>query len=267
MNLSVLFVTYNRSNLLKKAVGSLIPFLERTALKYEVVVADDYSAPEHKELMRALPVDRIVGGSANVGTGANTNRGLEECRAPFILQIQDDWEYLGTEAELIWAAALLENDPEIGVLQLAQTNSDLPASERSFRNNGYVVFRNDGLFWNRSCGVRPYGDIPHLKRRGFIDDIGPYLEGVPMGVGENDFKRRVATQRKWKVAQIGRLPLFRHLGEVASFNRASLSHPVVRVLRAIPLFGPGLERVLRRAITGLDHGCARMWSPVFEVLR
>lgn len=258
--LSVLFISYNRSELLRGAVATLRLALDRSGIPYEIIVADDCSDPGHANVVDSIDAVTVVRGSRNNGLGANANNGLRACRGRYILQVQDDWEYIGTPTDLQAVVDILDRDGCIGILQMTPVGCDIPASRRDFAHAAYLVFPNDGLPWRRSCDVRPYSDCPHIKRREFVDSVGPYVEGTPMTICETEYKHRVAVQRKWQVAQLVDLPLFRHMGKEHSLNPGGRRHLVVKALHAIPGIGPLFERMLRRGIRWADHMSAMAWS-------
>jgi glycosyltransferase involved in cell wall biosynthesis len=263
IDVSVLFISFNRSDLLRVALRSLKKH-SRALGSCEFVVSDDGSSGDHLANIAALDFDTHVWAKRNSGLGANVNRGMRACKGKLILQIQDDWEFVGDASALRRCIDILQADRRVGILQLTPVSSDLPVEQRSVASSSYRIFRNDGLPWSRSCRVRPYSDCPHLKLREFIEDLGPYLEAVPMGICENDYKARVARQRKWRVAQFDGGPIFRHLGAESSFNSAGQTHPAIAAIRRVPLIGTRAERLLRGTVALFDHMCARFWSRLFS---
>lgn len=258
--LSVVFISYNRSELLVRSVTSTVRAIEKLGVTYEIIIADDCSSAVHAEAIDAMGADKVVKPAQNSGLGANVNSGLRACNGKYILQIQDDWEFVGSKAALFQAIEVLRVNRSVGIVQLTPVHSDLRPKSYATDSGKLLVFKNDGLPWNRSCGVRPYSDCPHLKRSEFVADMGEYLEGVPMGVCENDFKRRVAVQRKWRVALLAELEMFVHLGAEVSLNPGGKRNPLVIRIRSIPLLGNGLEQIARKAFHQLDHLCAVIYS-------
>jgi glycosyltransferase involved in cell wall biosynthesis len=218
--LSCLYITYNRSSLLEKSLNSIRENLRALPMSEEFVVADDCSSEAHLNVIELLPFDTRVIAKKNMGLGANSNKGILACKGEYILQLQDDWLFVGKSEDILRALAILESDPQVGIVQLNITKSDLQHEHKTTAQGGcYIVFPNDFLPWNRSCGFRPYSDQPHIKRRQFVEDLGPYLEGVPMTEMENQYKKRVANQSRWKVACLSQTDsLFEHLGEALSFR-------------------------------------------------
>lgn len=221
--LSVLYITYNRSELLQESLYSLKKAIEDTELDCEFVLSDDASTDQHKNILQTLGFDVVSIASQNAGLGANCNRGLGSCSGDYIMQLQDDWLYNAGAREIIAALEIFQLQPKVGIIQFNQTGSDLPRHRISSPHGfNFDLLANDHLPWGRRCSIRPYSDQPHIKRREFVADIGGYMEGVPMEVMENDYKKRVANQSKWHVAQLVQSePIFRHLGEQKSFRKNS----------------------------------------------
>lgn len=252
--ISFLFITYNRSDLLIKSFSSLREAALNLGVPVEFVVSDDASSPEHQIVINGLGFDKYVIASVNSGLGSNQNRGLENCTGELIFQIQDDWIFVGQPSDLTDAIQVLQSDPEVGIVQLTDVMSDLP-SDRRVTPSGvvYDVFRNDRLPWNRDCGLRPYSDCPHIKSIRFIEEIGPYKEGVVMAVTEHDFKRRVATQGRWRVAHMNSRKLFIHIGAEHSLNPGGKRNKLIAFLHKIPFVGKWIESIIRKIWRGADH--------------
>lgn len=203
MLISCLYITYNRSDLLEESFSILRKKLHKIGLNVEYVVADDASDEEHVERIRRMPFDEFVLGDKNVGLGGNCNRGLKACSGELVLQMQDDWRLVRGGELIAHAVMVLQDDPEIGIVQLRPTYSDLPIEVRHTRDGvRYEVYANDHLPWIRGSGLRPYSDNPHIKTRAFIEGIGAYTSGVPMEETELEYKKRVANQHQWRVAGV-----------------------------------------------------------------
>jgi len=240
--LSALFLTYNRVDLLAEAIASLRVALSAMTVETEVVVSDDASTGEHAAQLAALDADCLVSAKTNRGLGHNHNQGLRACRSDAILSIQDDWRFVGRRADLEAALAILAWDGEVGLVNLMPPPQPLPGEQRALPGGAtYWVFDNDGQRRVRPCGARPYSDRPHLKRRAFVADLGPYREDLPMTRSELDFQRRVAEQRRWRVAWLTGARAFDHLGAERSFNPGSPLGRRMDKAVALPVVGPALQ--------------------------
>src|SRR5450759_3327150 len=92
VDVSVLFITYNRSDLLEIAFRSIRERVDFGNLRVEFIVSDDASDPKHLSRIRSLPFDKHVLSAKNRGLGNNCNKGIAAADGKYILQIQDDCE-------------------------------------------------------------------------------------------------------------------------------------------------------------------------------
>ena len=70
VDVSILFITYNRSDLLEIAFQSVREGMDFGNLRVEFVVSDDASDPAHLSRVRSLPFDKHVLSARNKGLGA-----------------------------------------------------------------------------------------------------------------------------------------------------------------------------------------------------
>jgi len=183
---SVLFITYKRFDLLKPTVES---FLRNTDYpNLELVIADDGSGSEIQAQIRTLPAHRFSLPEKHRGLGANNNSGLRLCTGKYILMIQDDWLCHGPSDYLSNAVAVLEANPEVGIINFAGVNHP-PDFNRRLKGN------------DQPCYVTPvpmishkeeflYCDQPHIRSRAVLNSIGYYVENRDMDKCEVDYSTR-----------------------------------------------------------------------------
>jgi glycosyltransferase involved in cell wall biosynthesis len=194
---SVLFVTYKRFDLLKKAVES---FQRNTAYpNLELVITDDGSGPEIQAQIRTLRADVFALLPKNRGLGANNNNGIRRCNGKYILMIQDDWECRGPADYLANAVAVLEANPRLGFIHFAGAPhpSDLAQPLQGSAEPCYVVPRphEDGR-----AEIFFYSDQPHIQSRASFDHVGYYKEDRDMDKCEIDYNRRWKNQTQFLTA-------------------------------------------------------------------
>ena len=239
-DLSVLFLTYNRADILLTTYAAMREALARIPdLTCEYIVADDNSAPEHRRLLGQLEGARIMSSERNGGLSHNHNKGMAACAAPLILSLQDDFLFTGAPELIAQAVDILRSDPEVGDVNFVSHPVPLPSEQRRTPAGvGYIVFENDLMGVPRATSDRPYSDRPHLKRKAFAADVGPYREDLPMTKAELDYQMRVACQTRWRVAYLAGCDGFEHVGADRSFNPAQLRHQRIERLEALPIVGP-----------------------------
>lgn len=244
VDVSVLFITYNRSDLLEIAFQSIREQMDFGSLRVEYVVSDDATdAPNHLKIL-SMPFDKFVIAERNMGLGNNQNKGIAATSGRYILQIQDDLEFIGDKALVLTALEILESDHDIGIIQLINQTPSVPHEVRYLENGTrYLVFENDRIPQIRDSGARPYSDQPHLKRRQFCEDIGPYKEGIHMTIMELTYQKEVANQNRWRVASMSQSSSFNHLGAERSFNPCHLRARRLEKIEHFHFVGPFFKRL------------------------
>lgn len=244
VDVSVLFITYNRSDLLEITFHSVRERIDFGRLRVEFVVSDDASDAAHLARIRSLPFDKHVLSAANRGLGNNCNKGIAATEGRYILQIEDDCEYVGARSLISTALEILQTDRDVGIVQLTHQTPGVLHEVRCLGDGTrYLVYENDGISQRRDCSVRPYSNQPHLKRRQFWEDIGPYSEGVPMTDMELTYQQQVACQNQWRVATLAQASAFKNLGTERSFNPCVVRARRLERLERYLLVGPFLRRL------------------------
>jgi hypothetical protein len=239
VDISVLFITYNRADLLEITFSTLRERADFGGMSVEFIVSDDASDEPHLSRIKALPFDKHALSPINRGLADNCNKGIAQTAGQYILQIQDDCEFVGLPTLIRTAVQILHQDPEVGLVQLTHQTPDVAHEIRQLPDGTmYRAFDNDGVRQRKETAARPYSDQPHLKRRAFHNAIGPYLENVSMVDMELEYQQRVACQGRWRIAAIELPPGFRHLGGERSFNPAQLRAKRIKRWESYALVGP-----------------------------
>lgn len=94
-SVTIAIPTYNRSQLLKKSLQSV---LAQTHADLEVLVLDNASEDDTQSVVNALADPRIkyIGSSENIGLFRNWNRAIKLKRSPYLVILPDDDELLPT---------------------------------------------------------------------------------------------------------------------------------------------------------------------------
>jgi len=194
---SVLFVTYKRIDLLKKAVES---FRQNTDYpRLELVIADDGSGPQMQVEIRKLPVDVFALAPKNRGLGANNNNGIRHCNGKYVLMVQDDWECRGPVDYLTNAVSVFEANPQLGFINFAGAPhpADLNLPLKGSAEPCYVTPRP---YEGSDKEEFLYCDQPHLRSRTSLDAIGSYIEDRDMEKCETDYNFRWKHQTQFLTA-------------------------------------------------------------------
>lgn len=188
---SALFITWKRFDMLKPTVES---FLRNTDYpNLELVIADDGSGPEIQAQIRTLPVHRFSLPQKHRGLGANNNSGLRLCTGKYILMIQDDWCCQGPPNYLSNVVAVLEANPEVGIINFAGTNHP-PDFNRRLKGSDEPCYVTPRPLEDGHKEYFLYSDQPHIRSRAALDIIGYYIEDRDMERCEADYSLRWKNQ-------------------------------------------------------------------------
>ena len=248
---SIVFVTFNRIETLRPTVASFLAVTDYPRDRLELVVADDASISEVRAAIREMDFDVFALSSLNRGMGANVNQGLAAASGDYILQLQDDWECVGPADYLRRAVAVMQAWPAVGMVICRHHPQRLPKREIPTIGKDLVrIFDHDPARQVRAVGQHAYTDWPHVKRRTFIEAIGPYKEGRRMWETELDYAQRVNAQTSFFIADIVGLDAFRHIGGGLSYNRGPWTARFSMALERYPIVRPlvALARQFKRRL-------------------
>ena len=182
---SVIIVNYNRAELLRRCLESL---LAPQGTDFEVIVVDNGSADDSAAVAEAFaarapfPV-RLIRNEANLGFCAANNQGIRASGAPFIALLNND-----AEAEPGWLGHLLSAfaDPGVG---MAASKIVVYEDPRVIDKAGHLIFP-DGQNRGRGTGEIDRGQYDRTEevlwpdgcacmyRRAMLDEIGLFDEAL-----------------------------------------------------------------------------------------
>ncbi|MBS3142085.1 glycosyltransferase [Candidatus Woesearchaeota archaeon] len=94
MDVSVLIPAYNEEQAILQTLKQLNEVLKRTPLSYEIIVIDDGSTDQTKEVLQKRTKGiRVIRNPYNLGYGASLKRGLEIAKGEYVLITDADGTY------------------------------------------------------------------------------------------------------------------------------------------------------------------------------
>ncbi|MRR21874.1 glycosyltransferase family 2 protein, partial [bacterium] len=145
MELSVVIVSYNVSDFLRRALQTLITAAGET--EYEIIVVDNNSSDGSPVMVREeFPSVRLIASDSNEGFSAGCNTGIQASAGDYILILNPDTE-TGPDA-IDRALGFMRTHPEAGAAGARMTDGKgrfLPESKRGFPSPLTSLFRFTGL--------------------------------------------------------------------------------------------------------------------------
>jgi glycosyltransferase involved in cell wall biosynthesis len=132
--ISVIITTYNRAEMLPRAVNSV---LAQTYRDHEIIIVDDYSTDHTQQVIAGFTDSRIRSfrHRHNRKQAASINTGIAKARGEYIAFLDDDDEWLPSKLER--QAALLDSSPpKVGLVYgwLDEVNSSTGITTPSYRS-------------------------------------------------------------------------------------------------------------------------------------
>jgi hypothetical protein len=131
LDLSIIIVNFNVKTLLKKCLKSIFDL--QTVLKYEVIVIDNHSEDQSREMVKEdFPKVRLIENQENVGFSSACNQGIRRSRGRYLLFLNPDTEF--TSGGIIEMVKFMDKNPNIGICgpQMIGPEGKIQFSARSF---------------------------------------------------------------------------------------------------------------------------------------
>lgn len=189
---SVIIPTYNRAQLLRKAILSV---LEQTCKDFEIIIVDDASTDKTREVVKEFDDKRIryIYHDKNQGGAAARNTGIKAAKGEYIAFLDSDDEWL--PHKLKKQIKILEKYEDISVVY---SNFVVIDGSDKFINLGFnqnqfpsgYIFR-DVLLWKSACGYLQ----TMLVRKDCFEEIG-YFDPEFAMAHDRDMAVRLAKRYK-----------------------------------------------------------------------
>ena len=181
---SVILPTYNRCNLLPRAVGSI---LGQTYVNLECIIVDDGSTDGTARIVQEFTDKRVIylRHQANRHASAARNTGIKHGKGDFFAFLDDDDEWLPEKLEK--QIAHIRQCPEsVGMIYCWMDYYDV---QENLTKKHHPTFK--GYVFKHVLDKQRIGGCPTLLiRRAVIDEVGDFDESLRRG-NDGDFIRRV----------------------------------------------------------------------------
>jgi glycosyltransferase involved in cell wall biosynthesis len=168
-HVSVIIPTYNRKNLILRAIHSVI---NQTYQDFEIIVIDDGSTDGTKDALSVYKDIRYFY-QENRGISSARNRGLAEAKGDYIAFLDSDDEWI--PEKLAIQVKILDENPKIGIVH----NKLIILNEKNEQIGTKPRLDSSGIFTDL---IETLGDLPTssiMIRRECFDKVGVFDESLP----------------------------------------------------------------------------------------
>jgi hypothetical protein len=206
MQVSIIIVSWNVKDLLKKCLESILRYSQN--IEYEIIVVDNASTDGTVEMVRQnFSQVQLIANQENLGFAKANNIGIRQSKGKYVLLLNPDTEFVENSLEKV--IAKMESDQKIGVLgcRLLNPNKSLQQSVRrlpTILNQLVILFKLHKFFpsllhnylakdfdYSREQRVDQVMGAFFLVRRSVFREIGLLDEKYFIWFEEVDFCSRV----------------------------------------------------------------------------
>jgi len=241
---SVIIPTYNRGWILREAIDSV---LAQDYTDYELIVVDDGSTDDTRQILSSYGRDIIVLRQPNQGVSAARNRGIGDSRAQLVAFLDSDDLWL--PQKLIRQVAFFQSNPDA---QICQT-------EENWVRNGVVVNpkkrhqKLSGMIFEPSLALCLVSPSAVIIRKSLFDTVGLFDENLP-ACEDYDLWLRVSC--RYPVFLIDEPLIIKRGGHADQLSKAAgLDKYRIQSLTKIVKSGQLCESQTRAAVQTLKEKC------------
>jgi glycosyltransferase involved in cell wall biosynthesis len=242
---SVIIPTYNRGWILKEAVDSV---LGQNFKDFELIVVDDGSTDNTRDILETYGQDIIVVRQANQGVSAARNRGIAAAGGELVAFLDSDD---------LWLPRKLSRQVEFFKLNSAEF---INQTEEIWVRNGVRVNPKDrhrkpsGMIFERSLALCLVSPSAVMIRRSLFDAVGLFDESLP-ACEDYDLWLRISC--KYPVHLIDTPLIIKRGGHADQLSRApGLDKFRIKALKKIMESGQLSEAQYRSAALTLKEKCS-----------
>jgi GT2 family glycosyltransferase len=186
VDVSIIIPVYNKWELTRACITSILQTNIGTSIRFEVILADDNSADETVRAAELFPGLRVVRTPENLGFLRNCNHAARTARGRYLLFLNNDTVVLPGWLEALFHS--MESDPTIGI-----AGSKLLYPDMAIQEAGGAVFQDASA---RNVGRGQERDNPLFNVARAVD----YISGASILVRADFWKEVGGFDERFKVA-------------------------------------------------------------------
>lgn len=239
MELSIIIVSYNTSQITRECIESAISSLEGSKLKYEIVVVDNDSSDDSEEQLKILKAKhkqiQLIESGKNIGFGPANNLAVKKSKGEYVLLLNSDTVVIKDAIERLLSFA--KNNKEAGFIGGKLLNKDgtsQPSAGPYYSLPiifGALFLKGDYYGLTRFSPTKTkrvdwISGACILTKKEYFEKLGGFDEDIFMYMEEIDLLYR-AKKLGYKV-YVYPEARFIHYGSLSSGNR---TYPILQVYR------------------------------------
>lgn len=233
MNITVIIPSYNRYELLKRALSSVY---EQTYKAKEIIVVDDGSTDETFQIQKDFPQIKYIY-QKNSGVSSARNLGMANASNEWIVFLDSDDEWLSEKLE--FQVEFHKNNPDILMSYTDENwirNGISVKIPKKFRKIGKDIFSENLSY----CNIAPSSSMIH---KSLLNDIGNFDESLEV-CEDYDLWLRIAL--KYKIGLINQKLINKYAGHAKqlSFKYWGMDRFRVKTLEKLLLEAPKSNKEL-----------------------
>ena len=189
LDLSIIIVSWNVRELLRRCLESIQTSLARSNVSYETLVIDNASHDDTPAMLRAdFPAVRVIETGANLGFAGGVNVGLQQAQGEWVLVLNPDTEMVDDALSVLLDFARSQENA-VGVApQLRYADGSIQSSRRRFPTIGTY-------FWESTVLERWFPQNRWAQRYRLMDRSDDEIQHVDWAVGAALLVRRRAIEQ------------------------------------------------------------------------
>ncbi|MFW5803665.1 MAG: glycosyltransferase family 2 protein [bacterium] len=211
---SIIIPTYNRENLIQRAIKSIT---NQTRQDYEIIIADDASTDNTEEVIKSMQNSKIIYFKLekNSGQCVSRNLAIKKARGEYIGFLDSDDEWLPEKIEKQIKVFENSEDPNLGAVYCGFIEKDEVLNKTVTINKGN---RKGDLYKDLLSGWCPSTPTMFMVKRSVMKKVNGFDENLPTFVDYDLWLRIAQAGYTFDFVDEPLIVKYEHLGEQIAKN-------------------------------------------------
>lgn len=183
--ISILITHYKRPEIILSCLNAIRAIEWKVPI--EIVVTDDGSDFQTQNVLKTLPIDKLLLSAKNMGLASNLNKGLRACNGDYILYVQEDFLMKLDFVEVVEESLKLLKEGTLDMIRYCANYRFTHLISITENINKIPKFS----FRNFNVNTFQYSDNPFMTTPCFFERFGYFLENTSGAYGETEYAMRI----------------------------------------------------------------------------